>query len=881
MTLTPGTRLGPYEITAPLGAGGMGEVYRAKDTRLGRDVAIKVLPESFVADASAQQRFEREAKTISGLNHPNICVLYDVGHQDGMEYLVMELVEGETLAKRLERGALPLEQVLKYGAQIAEALDRAHRNGIVHRDLKPGNVMLTPTGAKLVDFGLAKETAGLGSLMTVTSASPLSPLTQQGTIVGTFQYMSPEQVEGKPLDGRSDIFSLGAVLYEMLTGRRAFDGKSQLSVASAILEKEPAPISSIKPASSPILEHVIRRCLAKDPEERWQTARDVQFALGLAEEPQTLPRARAASSLAWIIAAAASILAVAGLWWNLHRPEFEEHPLQFKIERQQGTEFVLGAGGGEALSPNGRTVVYVAASSGGPKLWICPLDSGNARELPGTEGGHFPFWSPDSRSLGFFADGKLQRLDLDGGPATILADAPNARGGTWSSRGVIVFAPSASGTLLKIAATGGPTTRVTTLDSARGENTHRWPLFLPDGRRFLYLVRGDKPGIDGIWTGSLDGPQEKTAIFETSTAIAYSAARGKRPDYLYWVRQASLMAQPFDVQHERLLGDPVSVPGANSISLMPGYGRSSVSVSDNGIILFGTGSDRYQLTWFDRAGKPLATVSQPDRYGSLRISPDGRTIAAVLEDSSGNPDISLLDLTRGIPSRLTFGGAFGTGVWSPDGQRVAYHILYGTKLFVRSAAGAGKEELVLQSQSAIYANDWSPDGRYLVYSQLNSEGRTELWLLPIDGNRQPVPFLKTAFNTLQAQVSPDGKWISYTSDESGRYEIYVQSFPIGGARWRVSNGGGNLARWRKDGRELFYRAPDGELMVASVRTIPAGLEFGIPTALFRISEQQGQQAYPYDVAADGQRILVLVSSQATADSVSLTVLVNWDAKSRP
>jgi len=379
-----------------------------------------------------------------------------------------------------------------------------------------------------------------------------------------------------------------------------------------------------------------------------------------------------------------------------------------------------------------------------------------------------------------------------------------------------VFAPSASGGLLKVAAAGGQTTPVTALDPARGENSHRWPLFLPDGRRFLYLIRGDKPGVDGIYSGSVEGPQEKARVMENSIAVAYSPARGKHPDTLYWVRQVSLMAQGFDREHVQLLGFPIPVLGAQTVSLMPGYGRASVSVSDNGTIFLGTGSDHYQLTWCDRTGKTLSTVGQPDRYASLRISPDGGRIATSLADRSGNPDTWVMDLSHGIPNRLTFGGAFGTAAWSPDGQRIAYHVLNGTKLFVTSAGGAGQEEVLLQSQGTAYLNDWSPDGRYVVYTQLSlgSDGRTDLWLLPLDGDHKPVLFLKTPFNVLQAQVSPDGRWISYTSDESGRYEVYVQGFPAGGARWRVSDGGGSLARWRGDGKELFYRALDGELMVA-------------------------------------------------------------------
>jgi eukaryotic-like serine/threonine-protein kinase len=891
MTLASGTRLGPYELTAPLGAGGMGEVYRARDTRLERTVAVKILPAHLSSDPVGKQRFEREAKTISSLNHPHICVLYDVGQQNGVDFLVMECVEGETLAKRLERGPLPVEQVLKYGAQIADALDKAHRSGIVHRDLKPGNIMLTPAGAKLLDFGLARPTAPLAGAATLTASSPNFPVTEQGTIVGTFQYMSPEQVEGKELDGRSDIFSLGAVLYEMLTGQRAFKGKSLLSVASAILEKEPIAVSSIKPMTPPALEHAIRRCLAKDPEERWQTGRDLQWELIWVREntssavtPSVLSgKTKKRELLAWIAAGVFSAIAFTGFWSAWRQSQLEERSLQFKIDRPPGADFLLESGGGNAISPDGRSLVFVAVSSGGTKLWLRPLDSTTARELPGTEHAQYPFWSPDSKSVAFFANGKLQRLELAGGSPVSLAEAPSPRGGAWSSRGTIVFCPSPVSWLWKVAATGGPSTPLTNDDRAHGQYTQRWPVMLPDGNRFLYFARGESGSIGSIYLSSLERPQDRTLLVkETSASAAYSPARGKHPEYLYWLRQQALLAQPFDSNHARLLGDGVPVPGAEAVALTVALGRSSVSVSNDGTILFGSGNDRYQLTWLSREGKVLSTVGQPDRYQSVRISPDGTRIAAVLTDSSSRVDLWLLELSRAIPSRLTFAGVFGTGAWSPDGQRISYHLLNDRRLLQKNANGAGQEQTVLQSQNTVYLNDWSPDGRYLVYTQQTPDGRSQLWLLTMTGDGKPEPFLKSTFNDLQGGVSPDSKWIAYTSDESGGTdEIYVTSFPASGPRWRVSSGGGSLARWSRDGKELFYRTPDGRLMVAVVRTVSNGLQFGTPAALFRLFEPEGMFAYPYDVAPDGRRILALVPSNAGGESPSLTVLVNWDAKSRP
>jgi serine/threonine protein kinase len=605
MTLASGTRFGPYEIVSPLGAGGMGEVYRAKDTRLERTVAVKILPAHFSSDPVRKHRFEREAKAISGLNHPHICVLYDVGHQDGVDYLVMECVEGETLAKRLEKGPLPLEQVVKYGAQIADALDKAHRSGIVHRDLKPGNIMLTPTGAKLLDFGLARPVVNLSSGTTPTATSANS-LTEQGTIVGTFQYMSPEQVEGKELDGRSDIFSLGAVLYEMLTGQRAFEGKSQLSVASAILEKEPTPISSVKPLTPPALDHAIRRCLAKDYEERWQSARDLRLELswiGLSASSDAKPQVvngkqRARERAAWLMAGLFAAISAAAFWWSWSRPAIEEQRLQFKIEPPPGEDFLLLSSGGSAISPDGRSVAYVALSNRGSKLWVQSLDSATARELPGTEAAQYPFWSPDSRSLGFFANGKLQRIAFDGVPPVVLAEAPNPRGGAWSSREIILFSPSAVSGIWKVAASGGAAGPLTNLDESQAEFTHRWPAFLSDGNRFMYMSRGERAGIGSIYLSSLDRPQEKTVLVKEATANAvYAPARRNHPEYLYSQRQQALLAQPFDSSHARFIGDAVPVPGAEAVALSGALAHSSVSVSNDGKILFGIGSDLYQLAW--------------------------------------------------------------------------------------------------------------------------------------------------------------------------------------------------------------------------------------------------------------------------------------------
>jgi serine/threonine protein kinase len=591
MPLSPGTQLGPYEILAPLGAGGMGEVYRAKDTRLDRTVAIKILPAQLTADPIARQRFEREAKVISSLNHPNICVLHDVGHQDGVDFLVMECVEGESLAARLEKGPLPVDQVVRYGVQIADALDKAHRSGIVHRDLKPGNIMLTSTGAKLLDFGLAKEFSGptapgaaLTSLSATLSASlPQSPVTQQGTVLGTFQYMSPEQVEGKELDGRSDIFSLGAVLYEMLTGQRAFSGKTALSVASAIVEREPVPLRELRPLIPSALDHAIRRCLEKDPEQRWQTARDLgielRWALDASAVAPAIPAASAMppkrSILPWLTAAALALALVALIVAWRHRLVPHE-TMYFSAPLNLTAEDI-------AISPNGRTVAIATAQGSPPKtsIWLYEIGSQDAKQLPRTEGATFPFWSPDGNSIAFFAEGKLKKLDLAGGPIQTICDAPGGRGGSWNKDGVILFTPSPA-LLVGVYRTtvGGDTPRpVTTPNKSVGETTHRWPVFLPDGKRFLYLaanITGDSDP-DAIYVGNIDSPDDHHLIVKTNTNAAYADG------YLFYKRDSTLVAQRFDPDKLALSGEPFAV--MTQFAYIPRIAKAVFAVSDNHLVV--------------------------------------------------------------------------------------------------------------------------------------------------------------------------------------------------------------------------------------------------------------------------------------------------------
>jgi Tol biopolymer transport system component len=886
MPLNPGTKLGPYEIQSPLGAGGMGEVYRAKDTRLERAVAIKILPAQVSSDPVRKQRFEREARTISNLNHPNICTLHDIGSQDGVDYLVMECVEGETLAKRLEKGPLPLDQVLKYGAQIADALDKAHRAGIVHRDLKPGNIMLTAAGAKLLDFGLAKPATPLVSGVTLTAAATqTTPVTQEGTVVGTFQYMSPEQVEGKDLDGRSDIFSLGAVLYEMLTGQRAFQGKSQLSVASAILEKEPAPLSAIKPMTPPALEHAIRRCVAKEPEERWQTARDLSLELKWIAEPGALPRVgvRAARSVAKrelamvaaLVAAAATAIVFGVLY--ARRPAEEKMVAKAYIKPMPNSSLIYsGTAAGFALSPDGRTLAYVATTPDGKSaLWVRPIDSGQAQILAGTDGATYPFWSPDSRFIAFFAGGKLKKIEPAGGPAFVICNASDGRGGSWNREGDILFAPSVSASIYRVSATGGAISPITTLDASKGETTHRWPYFLPDGRHFLYFtgsVFSPRESLrNSVMVGSLDSKESRFLLHSHTNAI-YASGQ------ILFMRQSTLMAQPFDLGRMKLIGEAVAI--ADRLEEGRSVAKGLFSASENGLLTYveGSGGADRQLLWFDRGGKQVGEIPGTDSYAGVRIAPDGKKVAYYL-DSSGY-DVWNYDLTRGVKTPLTFGSGSAQGnlypVWSPDGRRVIFTSYRDEKygLYMKPSDGSGPEELLLGGIERIrFPTDWSPNGKFLTYIE-GALGGWAIWMLPLEGRDKPYLLHKSEFSEREASFSPDGKWLAYCSNESGVYRVYVVAFPGPGGKWQVSPDGGCGPRWRRDGKEIFYLSLDNKLMASEVNAGGSSFRVGATRALF------ATRAYgvfgKFDASADGQRFLIPYETEQP--NAAITLVVNWDAR---
>jgi serine/threonine protein kinase len=879
MNLATGTKLGPYEVLSPLGSGGMGEVYRARDTRLDRAVAVKILPERLSSNPERRQRFDREARAISSLSHPHICSLYDVGQQDGIDYLVMEYIEGESLADRLKKGALPLNQALMYAIQVADALDKAHRAGIVHRDLKPANIMLTRSGAKLLDFGLAKLLGNHPEADLARSNLPTEPIgiTGEGTIVGTFQYMAPEQLEAGQVDARTDIFAFGAVLYEMITGRRAFTGKSRVSLIGAILKDDPSAISTIQPMTPPALERVVKTCLEKDPDERWQNAHDLMRELKWVAEPGSEAATRGPvgggrnrERLAWIAATATLLLAlIAALPFVI--AHLREPPVDTRVIRLSIPAPTLSTVGGQsfAISPDGRRLAFVAAdSSGKPRLWVRQLDSLNPQPLPGTDGASSPFWSPDSRFIGFFGDGKLKKIDVSGGSPQTLCDAPHNRGGTWNRDGVIVFAPRTRSALYRVTAAGGEAAPLTTLEQA-SEYSHRWPQFLPDGRHYLYLSRQEK---SGIYLGSLDS-KETRRIVDTDFNAAY-APQG----YLLFVREAALMAQPFDAGKLELTGEPSRV--AEQVRLTTDL-NSHFTASENGVLVFQSGGQiaDSQLAWHDRAGKQLNTVGPPGNYVNICLSPDEDRVAFVRREKSID-NIWLIDIAGNTPTRFIFVPSDSTPIWSPDGSRIVFSTIRNgpADLYVKPASGSSNEEPLLKTGQAKLPTDWSSDGKLLIYQESNAKGKWDLWILPLQGDWTPRPFLQNDFNKINAKLSPDGKWMAYCSDESGQPEVYVQPFPGGGGKYQISIAGGGDPRWRRDGNELFYISADGKMMAVEVKagsTFAAGATKPLFDTPLRELTDSLQPFDSYAVSRDGQRFLINDFTETSAPP--LTVVLNWTA----
>jgi eukaryotic-like serine/threonine-protein kinase len=888
MPLASGNRLGPYEIQSPLGAGGMGEVYRARDTRLDRTVAIKVLAAHLSNSPELKQRMEREARSISSLNHPNVCQLYDIGSHDGTDYLVMEFLEGETLAERIRKGPLPLNEILKIGIAVAEALAVAHRQGIVHRDLKPGNIMLTKSGAKLMDFGLAKSAAAsvsgvassaplLSAARTMSGASPLSPLTTAGAIIGTIQYMSPEQIEGREADARSDIFALGGVLYEMLTGTRPFEGKSQISVASAILEKDPERVSTIQPLTPPALEYIITTCLAKNPDDRIQTAHDVALQLKwVAGNPtatsptlakpidtQTNHRER----MSWLVATALTLLLIAfGLWWLSSRTtpktSYFAAPLAFEAQDL-------------SIAPNGHTVAIVGypESERTSSLWLYEPGGQEATRIPNTEGASFPFWSADGRSLGFFADGKLKRLDLAGGPVQTLCDAPTGRGGTWNKNGDILFTPSGllGVGLYRISASGGTPSLIASPDRNTKEDSLRWPFFLPDGIHYLYTAinLSGRKDLYAIWVGALNS-NEKRLILKTQGNAAYVD-----PGYLLFYKDRTLFAQGFDLKNLKLTGEPT--PIFPDIAFLPRISKAAFSAASSGLLMAQKEGESSvsQLMWFDRAGHEAGVAAKPGVFGNIELSPDGKLVASDTTDpGSLNTDIYVYNVGSAETKRLTFDPAIDSmPIWSPDEKQLVFSDNRDAQfdMYMKNSDGSQEEKRIPQAGTDRFPNDWSHDGKYILY-----ERGADLWYVSLS-DLKATEFLKSGSTLRTGRFSPDGKWVAYASNESGKWEIYVTSFPEAHGKWQVSNAGGTQPRWRGDGKELFYLSPDDKLMSVSVKT-GANFDAGTPGALFQAYPREfgaTSEQFFYDVTKDGQKFLI--NTQLRSAKTPISVVLNWTA----
>jgi serine/threonine protein kinase/Tol biopolymer transport system component len=895
MPLTAGLHVGPYEILEPLGAGGMSEVYRAHDTKLGRDIALKILPESFVHDPERVARFRREAQVLASLNHPHIAAIYGLEETNGSQFLILELVEGETLAQRLRVGPLPLADALTAARQIADALEAAHEKGIIHRDLKPANIAFTSAGqVKVLDFGLAKALdpvvgSDLSDSPTLTVAA-----TQAGVVLGTAAYMAPEQARGKAVDKRADIWAFGCVLYEMFVGTPAFSGDTLTDTIAAVVKNEPNWI--LLPTDTPVrLRWLLSRCLVKGPDRRLHDIADARIELDdIAATPvDGAPAVHAEQGhslrwrerVAWILAVFALLAAFLG--W-LRRPALPAPPriARLSILPPEKTSFsiqnAVTVGVPQLdLSPDGRAIVFGAVTSGGrPSLWLRSFDSTTAHPLTGTEGAEYPFWSPDSAWVGFFADGKLKKVPVTGGPSQLIAnDIPDPRYGSWGADDTILFSRGMT-PILRVSASGGAVTPVTRLDTSRQEGSHRFPQFLPDGKHFIFLIRSSVPDYTGVYAGSLDGKTRKLLI-PGQTSARYAS------DHLFFPDGDTLMAQAFDADRLDLRGRPVVVSEHVGRSSM---GAASYSLSSDGTLAYAnTLSAPSRLTWFDRTGKPVGVVGPVADYTDFRFSPDESRLTTSLADpKTGFPDVWLLDLARGINAPCTFGPAVNAGaVWSPDGSKIAFRTTRSgglTEFYSKSSGCAGKEQPVLTQavaaglSSTSTLSDWSPDGRYLLFST-TTVADFDLWVTPVTGESKPTSFLSAPGDQWHGNFSPDGHLVAYSSSESGRFEIHVQTFPLSDWQSTISTDGGYEPRWRGDGREIYYLSPDQTLMAVAVGPGPS---FGRPNRLFQTPVPAGvnSQRTHYVPSRDGQRFLISAPVADQAPTMSITVVLNATAALR-
>jgi eukaryotic-like serine/threonine-protein kinase len=858
MPLSAGDKLGPYQILAPLGAGGMGEVYRARDTKLDREVAIKVLPRILADDPDRLARFEREAKVLAALNHPNIAQIYGVEDRA----LVMELVQGETL-----KGPIPLDDVLRIFAQIADALEAAHEKGITHRDLKPANIMITPAGVvKVLDFGLAAVApASAGESDAANSPTLTMRATQAGMIMGTAGYMSPEQASGKPVDKRSDIWSFGVVLWEMLTGHRLFEGET-ISHTLADVLRGPIDFDKLPDENPPAIRELLRRCLDRNVKTRLRDIGEARIVLtGPMGGTEVTARSRPRLSwVAWSVAAALAVIAVGVSFLHFRETPPPERTLRYTIAAPENS--ILHS---FAVSPDGRYVAIAAAVQGKRQLWLRPLDALQAQAMPGTDDATFPFWSPDSRYIGFFAQGKLKKIAASGGPAQSLCNASNGLGGSWSSEEVIAFSPGGGAAIQRVPAAGGVPADVT---KTKGE--YRYPAFLPDGRHFLYAAIGGSPEKTGVYLSSLDGGENRRVLADVSS-VALAGT------HLLFIRENTLMAQPFDAKSGQASGDVFPIAEGVSFTTTA-LNFAPVTVSENGVLLYASGGARRsnQIAWFDRDGKLLGPVGAPGDVFTPSISLDEKMIA-FSRQTGGTADIWLRDLARGTDTRFTSdtSGNYEPS-WSPKGDRIVFVSNRGDvfNLYQKAASGSGQDELLLSTANTKRADQWSRDGRFIVYSEIDPKTKSDIWVLPAD--RKPIPFLRTEFNELHGQISPDGHWMAYTSDESGQREVYVRPFPASEGLWRISTAGGEQPRWRGDGKELFFAGADGKMMAVAVKAVTEpkpSFEAGAPAPRFEahIAVTVANGVFQYDVTADGKRFLV--ATTAGTSTPPLNVVVNWSA----
>jgi eukaryotic-like serine/threonine-protein kinase len=887
-----GQTISHYHILEKLGEGGMGVVYKAEDTKLKRIIALKFLPPELAASDQDKARFVQEAQAASALNHPNVCTIHDIQEHDGQMFIVMEFVDGQTLRER--KGAINLAKAIDIGVQVAEGLAAAHEKGIVHRDIKPENIMIRKDGiVQIMDFGLAK-----------LRASRASRLTKAGSTVGTAGYMSPEQVQGQETDHRSDIFSLGVLLYELFTGELPFKGVHETALMYEIVNVDPVPMSAVKPEIDPELDRIVLECLQKEPDERYNSVKDIAKDLkrfkressrqrmsrvtavrdvykvpGASAQTPSLPPpepapAPAKKSRPVLLASTAAFFLLttallAFLYWR--EPVKEVTPVRFTIPAPERGTFL---GQVPIISPDGLKLVFAARDSSGKSfLWLRPLASLIATPISGTDDAFYPFWSPDSRYIGFFQNGKLRKIEASGGPVQSLADAPVGRGGTWGSAGMIVFAPNFGGGLQQVSDAGGTPTQTTVLDTTRREDSHRWPSFLPDGRHFVYLRRSSEDEKTGVYIGSLDSKESSILLPIKSNAIYAS------PGFLLFVMERSLMAQPFDASKGTLSGQ--AFPITEDVAFDQTYSFGLFSASSTGVLALGMGSgstSNRQLVWFDRSGKRLEKAGTPGSVFDFCLSPDEkRVVFRRIDPQTRNNDLWILDLQRQTESRFTFSSAVDDDpIWSSDGSKVYFDSNPEgvANLYQKIGTGAGNEEVLFKDGLGKYPMDCSPDGRYILFQHEGRTTKEDLWLLPTVGERKPFPYVQSAASEYSGHFSPDGRWIAYSSDESGKFEVYVQAFPLTQGKWQVSISGGAAPLWSKDGKELFYLAPDKKLMVVSVTGRGTSFEQGIPKPLFDTDVDVYSAAARYQVSRDGKRFLINTPVEGTSLKPIMLAL-NW------